>query len=207
MSANRPATLVVFVLALLASGFAQVNEISATVGRTFVSSQTIKGAAFFNPNVHFGAEETIGLNYSRLLKNFHGVGLRAELPFAYVIDMDLNAGTNVVPENYRAFYLTPALRANFFQSSAVSPWLSFGGGYARYKSAGHTVFGGPNPGNTISNSGVLQFGAGLDVWPWQRWGFRLEARDYNSGMPKLNVNVGRTRQNNYYVGGGVIRRF
>jgi len=206
MLPNRLAGLTAFILVFVASGLAQVNELSATFGRTFVSSQDIPGATFFNPHVHFGNEETIGLNYARLLKSYAGMGFRVEVPFAFVIDMDLNSGTNI-PENYKAFYLAPSFRANFFHASAVQPWLSFGGGFGHYKPAGHGLYSGVPFSGSSTTSGVLQFGAGLDVWPWQRWGFRLEARDFNSGMPDLGVKVGRTRQNNYYVGAGVIRRF
>jgi hypothetical protein len=53
----------------------------------------------------------------------------------------------------------------------------------------------------------VQFGAGLDVWFWPRWGFRFEARDFYSGMPALNVDTGRSRMHNYYVGAGVAHRF
>jgi hypothetical protein len=54
---------------------------------------------------------------------------------------------------------------------------------------------------------VVQFGAGLDVWVWHSWGARLEARDFYSGAPALNVDTGRSRQHNYYVGLGVVHRF
>jgi hypothetical protein len=204
MSANRLAALLVGVVLVASSGFAQVNELSATFGRTFVSTQTILNS---NLRVHFGAEETVGLNYSRLLKT-HGIfGLSVEVPFAAVIDMDLNVTRNLIPENYKAFYIAPSARLNLFPDQGVSPWVSFGGGYAHYKMAGHLIFGGPNPGPTSTNTGVLQFGTGLDVWPWHRWGLRLEARDFWTGAPDLNVNTGRSRQHNYYVGGGVIYRF
>ncbi len=204
MSANRLAALLVGVVLVASSGFAQVNELSATFGRTFVSTQTILNS---NLRVHFGAEETVGLNYSRLLKT-HGIfGLSVEVPFAAVIDMDLNVTRNLIPENYKAFYIAPSARLNLFPDQGVSPWVSFGGGYAHYKMAGHLIFGGPNPGPTSTNTGVLQFGTGLDVWPWHSWGLRLEARDFWTGAPDLNVNTGRSRQHNYYVGGGVIYRF
>lgn len=213
MSANRLAAVVVSSVVLVSCAFAQgrisdsVNELSATFGRTFVSTQTIQNATFFNHNVHFGDEETIGLNYSRLLKT-HGIfALSGEVPLAFVIDMDLNTGRNLIPEYYRAFFIAPSARLNFFNDQGVSPWVSFGGGYGRFKTAGHLLFGGPNPGPTGTNTGVLQFGAGLDVWPWHRWGLRLEARDFWSGVPDLNVDTGRSRQHNYYVGGGVIYRF
>ena len=63
------------------------------------------------------------------------------------------------------------------------------------------------PGPTGTNTGVVQFGAGLDVWFWQTWGGRFEARDFYSGTPALNVDTGRSRQHNYYVGVGVVHRF
>jgi hypothetical protein len=68
------------------------------------------------------------------------------------------------------------------------------------------LYGGPNPGSS-TNTGVLQFGVGLDVWIWSRWGARMEARDFYSGIPDYNVDTGRSRQHNYYVGVGVIHRF
>jgi hypothetical protein len=41
MSAKRLAVLVVPVLVLVSSALAQVNEVSITAGRTFVSTQTV----------------------------------------------------------------------------------------------------------------------------------------------------------------------
>jgi hypothetical protein len=214
MSANRLAVVVVSAVILVSCAFAQdnkvydsTNEVSATFGRTFVSTQDILNANFFNHTLNFGAEETLGLNYSRLLKT-HGIfTLSGEVPLAVAFDVDLNTGANLIPEYYRAFFVAPSARLNFFNAEGVSPWVSFGGGYAHFKMAGHLLYGGPNPGPTSTNTGVLQFGTGLDVFPWHRWGLRLEARDFWSGAPALNVDTGRSRQHNYYVGGGVIYRF
>lgn len=52
MSAKRLAVLVVPVLVLVSSALAQVNEVSITAGRTFVSTQTVPTAGL---PVHFGA--------------------------------------------------------------------------------------------------------------------------------------------------------
>jgi hypothetical protein len=82
-----------------------------------------------------------------------------------------------------------------------------GGGYGRFREAPLLNFYNANPGPTGTNTGVVQFGAGLDVWVWHRFGFRAEARDFYSGTPALNVDTGRSRQHNYYVGGGVAYRF
>jgi hypothetical protein len=216
MSPNRLAVLAVSVLVLVGNGFAQdneiygatqKNEISGTVGRTFVSTQTIQGAQFFNPNVNFGKGLSFAVNYSHLFIQRGLFGLSLEVPLAVGPDTDLNSGTNLVPESYKTFFVTPSARLNLLPDAAVSPWVSAGGGYGLFKESGHAVFFGPNTGPTRTNTGVVQFGVGLDVWPWHKWGLRLEARDFYSGVPDLNVNTGRSRQHNYYVGGGFIRRF
>jgi Outer membrane protein beta-barrel domain len=207
MSPKRSAALIVFLVVVVSSAFAQQNELSGTLGRVFVSSQRIQGANFPNPNVHFGNGLTVGGDYSRLFRTYGIFGISAEVPFAYGFDMDLNTGQNLIPESYKSFFVTPAVRVNFFQGQGVSPWISAGGGYGYFKQSSNLVFGGPNPGKTSTNTGIFQIGAGLDVWPWQKWGIRLEARDYYSGVPDLNVTTVRSRQHNVYVGGGVIRRF
>ena len=35
-----------------------------------------------------------------------------------------------------------------------------------------TLYENLNPGPTGTNTGVVQFGAGLDVWLWHTWGGR-----------------------------------
>src|SRR3974390_1907807 len=202
MSSNRLALLVGAIGFLAAPGFAQKNEFSATFGRTFVSTQTIVNSTAPDPTIHFGADETIGLNYSRWLKRWGGFGLSGEVPIAFVIDQAIHTFQTVAPENYKALFIAPGARMNFFAGDSVSPWVSAGGGYGRFKEAGHLVFFGPNPGNTGTNTGVFQIGSGLDIFPWERWGIRFEFRDFYSGLPQLNVDTGRSRQHNYYVGGG-----
>jgi opacity protein-like surface antigen len=215
MSAKRLAILVVSVAVLISSAFAQIyersveqnNELSVTAGRTFVSTQTIQNSTAFNPHIHFGNEESVDFNYSRLLKSKDLFALYGELPVAIYPRMDLNTERNVIPKDIGALFITPSARLNFFPGQGISPWLSAGGGYGRFREAPRLNFFGANPGPTGTNTGVIQFGAGLDVWPWRRWGARVEVRDFYSGVPALNVSTGRSRQHNYYVGVGVIRRF
>jgi hypothetical protein len=208
MSAKRVALLVVSVALLVSSAFTQVNELSVTVGRTFVSTQTIlNDSGSVNPNIHFGSEESVDFNYSRLLKSWSIFGLYGEVPVAVYPRMDLNTGSNVIPKDIGALFIAPSARLNFFSGQKLTPWVSVGGGYAHFREASKLNFFGNNPGPTGTNTGVVQFGTGFDVWPWERWGVRMEARDFYSGVPDLNVSTGRSRQHNYYVGIGVIHRF
>ena len=195
---------------LASSAWAQFNnEVSVTAGRTFVSTQTIQNPPPTDsyPNIHFGNEETIAFNYSRLLKTMNIFGFQAELPVAIYPRMDLNTYENAIPADIGALFITPSLRVNIFSRDSVSPWVSVGGGYGRFRYAPRDNFYGPNLGPTGSNTGVVQFGAGLDVWIWRHWGLRGEARDFYSGEPMLNVDTGRSRMHNYYVGAGFVCRF
>ena len=203
MSAKRLAALVVPTLFFVTSVLAQVNEFSITAGRTFVSTQTVRSTGL---PVHFGNEETVEFNYGRRLKD-HGIfGLFAELPVAIYPRMDVNYRIGTTPKDIGALFVTPSVRLNIFSGDSVSPWVSAGGGYGRFREAPVTLYENPNPSGG-SNTGVVQFGAGLDVWVWHGWGARFEARDFYSGTPALNVDTGRSRQHNYYVGLGVVHRF
>ena len=213
MSGKRLGLLVVPVLVLVSclapSAGAQINELSLTAGRTFVSTQTITDPIPNNPNptIHFGNEESIAVNYGRLIKQKKIFGIYAKLPVAMYFRMDLNTYENQIPADIGALFLTPSVRVNAFAGDSVTPWLSFGGGYGRFREAPRLLFGGTNPGPTSSNTGVIQFGGGLDVWFWHTWGARVEARDFYSGNPDLNVTTSNSRQHNYYVGVGVVHRF
>jgi len=208
MSVKRLLGVVLPLAFMVSSAWAQVNEVSVTVGRSFVSSQTILNSGLsFNPSVHFGNEESVAFNYARLIKSWKIFGFNAELPVAIYPRMDLNTQFNGIPKDIGALFLTPSIRMNIFSGDSVTPWLSAGGGYGRFREAPVLNYYGKNPGPTSSNTGVVQFGAGLDVWIWHSWGLRTEARDFYSGVPALNVDTGRSRQHNYYVGIGVAHRF
>ena len=204
MLAKRLAVLVVPVLFFVSSAGAQVNELSITAGRTFVSTQTVPSTSL---PVHFGNEESVEFNYGRLLMTRRVFGFFAEVPVAIYPRMDVNFHFGALtPKDIGALFVTPSLRVNIFFGESVTPWVSAGGGYGRFRVAPVTLYETPNPGSG-TNTGVIQFGAGLDVWVWHRWGARVEARDFYSGAPDLNVDTGRSRQHNYYVGVGVVHRF
>ena len=202
MSAKSFAVLIVLA-GFAATGRAQVNDVSVTVGRTFISTQTVQGT---NLPLHFGSEETVAFNYGRFLMRRHIFGLTAELPVAIVPVTDLTYHLGGVPTDIGSLFITPSARVNIFAGEDVSPWVSIGGGYGHFRTSEHLLYGGTNPASP-TNTGVLQFGVGMDVWIFPKWGARLEARDFYSGIPDYDVDTGRSRQHNYYVGVGVIHRF
>ena len=203
-------TLAVFLAAcaIVPSAMAQRNELTGILGRTFVSDQGIQGAPAYDSQLRFGKGITFGVNYARELIVYPIWSLSAEVPFVVNVDQDLHAALPIrVPEGYKAFFATPAVRVNIFPTTAVSPWVSFGGGFAHFSPSSDLLFGGKNPNATGTTTGALQAGVGLDVRVYKEFRLRGEARDFWTGMPELNVTTGKDHQHNYLVGVGVVWRF
>ena len=187
---------------------AQKNELTGVVGRTFVSDQGIIGSTSFDTKVHFGKGTTFEINYARRVLGSDLFSLAFEVPFVVNPDQDLHAAPPTpVPEQYHSFIVTPSARLNVFPNVGFSPWASCGGGFAHFGESSTTVFGLKNIGSTGTNSGVLQVGAGFDVKLVKSLRLRFQVRDFWSGVPQLNVDTGKNRQHNIFVGGGVVYHF
>jgi len=195
------------VMTLVAHAAAQKNEVAGLVGRTFISNQGIKGATFLNNEVRFGNGWTFEVNYAHRVLGAGFASVFLELPAVVNVNEKLNTGLNLIPENFKSYFVTPAARLNVLSDTAISPWVSLGGGYGHFSESSTLVFGGPNPGKTGTSTGILQAGVGLDVRTFDRFSVRGEARDFWSGVPQLNVDTGKSRQHNIFVAVGVVWHF
>ncbi|MGA7765402.1 MAG: outer membrane beta-barrel protein [Candidatus Sulfotelmatobacter sp.] len=193
--------IVLAVCAFAAQAAAQKNELSGTLGRTFISNQGILGAPSYDSVLRSGNGTTFEVNYARRVMDGPFWSLALEVPFVVNPDEDLHTYSNPFL-GYRSYFVTPAARLNLFPEQAVSPWVSFGGGFGDF--SGKSGINSNSSGNT---TGVLQAGLGLDVKIIGRLRLRGEARDFWSGVPDLNVNTGKSRQHNILVAGGIVWRF
>jgi len=182
---------------------AQQNELSGLLGRTFISDQGIIGGTFFDNNVHFGNGLTFEANYARRVLGAGIASISVEVPFVFNWDQELRSDAVEIPKSLKMYFLTPSARLNIFSESAVSPWVSFGGGFGHF-SGGSTLSGVPTDSTT---TGALQAGVGLDVRVFHSFSVRGEARDFWSGVPQLNVDTGKSHQHNYFVAAGIVWRF
>ena len=198
---------VLAVFTFAAQAAAQRNELTGIIGRTFIANQGILGAPSYDPYLRFGKGLTFEINYTRRLMGAPFWSLGVEVPFLDDPDERMNAAQNLIPGKYSSIFITPAARFNLFPEQGVSPWVSFGGGFGHFGESSTLEFGGPNPGKTGTTAGVLQAGIGLDVKIIGRFSLRGEARDFWSGVPNLNVDTGKSRQHNIFVGGGVVFHF
>jgi len=199
------------VMMLVASAMAQdeKNELGGNLGRTFISNQGIKNASV--PSViAFGKGLTFDVDYTRRFLVTPLYALSGEVVFAYNPDEDLNAGSfgnAIVPPNMKELFITPAARVNLFPTTAVSPWVSVGAGFGHFSQASSLIYGGSNPGKSTT-SGVLELGLGLDVKLSKRVYIRGQVRDFWSGEPDFPLaDTGKSRQHNFFVGGGAYWRF
>ncbi len=204
------ALFVATVLAASAVAQDEKNEVGGILGRTFVSDQGITGANYFDPIIHSGKGLGIEGEYARRFLVTPIYALSGEVLLLYRPDEDLNAGaygSAVVPTDYKSLFLTPAARVNLFPTTAVSPWVSFGVGFGHFSQGNNLVYGGTNPGKSTTGA-VIEGGFGLDVKVWRNMSMRGEVRDFWSGEPDYPLApTGKTRQHNFFVGGGVFWRF
>ena len=161
------------------------------------------GGTFFDNNVHFGNGLTFEANYARRVLGAGIASISVEVPFVFNWDEELRSDAVEIPKSLKMYFLTPSARLNIFSESAVSPWVSFGGGFGHF-SGGSTLSGVPTDSTT---TGALQAGVGLDVRVFHSFSVRGEARDFWSGVPQLNVDTGKSRQHNYFVAAGIVWRF
>jgi|SRR5579872_286014 len=213
MSGKRLSLALLFLgIAFSAAAVAQdeKNEVGGSLGRTFISDQGIKGANFFDPIIHTGKGLTFEVEYARRLYVAPVFAVAGEVVFVDNHDVDVNAGQyghSVVPSDYREMFITPAARVNLFPTTAVSPWVSLGGGFGHISQGNQLIYGGVNPGKSTT-SAVIQGGFGLDLKVWRRLSVRAEVRDFWSGEPDFPLApTGKSRQHNFFVGGGAFWRF
>jgi hypothetical protein len=194
----------------VAQAAAQKNELSGLIGRTFNPDQSIAGAPALDPDLRFSNGLSFEIDYARQVvamgRGF--LALSLDVPFVVNPDQDLHAALpNRIPNKYASYFVTPSARLSAFPDQAVVPWVSFGGGFGHFAPSSDLLFGGTNPSQGGTTTGVVQGGVGLDVKIFHGFSLRGEGRDFWSGVPQLGVNTGRSRQHNIFAGGGVVWHF
>jgi len=201
------AVLVSLVCLLASAGAQERNELTGLIGRTFISDHASVDTATPGALLTSKAGLSFEANYGRHLKDFGLFALTGEIPFVVNVGENVHYNLNLVPKDYKSFFVTPSLRANLFPGSGISPWVSVGGGLGYFKENSTLEFGGPNPGETGTTTGIFQAGFGLDVKLFSRFSVRGEVRDFFTSVPQLNVDIGKGHQHNFFVGAGVVYNF
>lgn len=193
--------VVSFLTGLCLNGFAQKNEVA------------LIGGAKITPTVGSGSSETtfattfaFEANYAAQLAHVPAVALHLEIPALFTPSTDITTSNLTTLKSYSSFFITPALRLKLVPGSPISPWVSAGGGIAHFN-PGSTTQGGTTINTQSVTKSAVQAGVGADIHPpLLPLAFRVEVRDFYTGVPDLNT-VGIKVRHNLMVGGGIVLRF
>lgn len=195
------------VVALSSFSYAQKNELGLLLGATVLPDQTITVGSFTNNNLKFSKGLTYQATYARQIVDAKIAGLYFEVPFMATPNADIRSGNPNPPTALASLFVTPGVRLKLLPGAGISPWASVGGGWARFDEGSTLQSGSPNPGSKGTNTGVLQYGGGVDVRVFRLISLRGEVRDFYSGRPQLNVLTANDRQHNIVVSGGFVVHF
>jgi hypothetical protein len=184
------------------------NEIGLVIGATVTPGRNF--ASGITPCASFDSSLALGAEYDHCVLSGHNATLYGGLDFlASPLDVKVsNPPTDTIGQ-YAYVFLTPHIRVKFNPEGAVSPWLLFGGGYARFLEKKPTAVPSFVPG---TNTGTFVFGGGVDTRTVVHVfripiGFRTEVRDFYSGSPNYNRPVRGSLQNNVVFTGGLLIKF
>jgi len=195
------------------------NEVGLIIGGTVTPSQTLasgtgligpSGTVLSSRNLAFNPSLSLGTEYDRRFLTTRRFAIYGGVDFlASPMDVKLSQQFQNVIGQYAYIFLTPHLRVKFKPSGAFSPWLSFGGGYARFLEKAPPATQSFRPG---TNTGTLMFGGGVDTRAVLHVfkipiAFRVEVRDFYSGLPNYNLKVTGNLQNNLAFTGGLLIKF
>jgi hypothetical protein len=178
-------TLVLLLGCIRAQG--QAHELGVTVGGDFVNS------GGFSVDPQFAGQ----VSYAHRLLHVPLVGLYGELPVA-VASKNVVRFTSVPTSTsgFSSVFFTPSLKLKI-TAIGTQPYFVVGGGL------GH--FGSSQTGGS-TNTGTVDYGAGVDFTALPHLGLRAEARDYYSGSARFGL-AGGDRQHNVFVTGGIVLKF
>lgn len=204
----------ILIMILCASSFALAQKVDAAfvVGGSFVSDTK---ETFLTPSTtlsntvktdhHLFLEGALGV---RLL-NAHVASLSLEVPVAGITSQKITLAStpSAVIDHLSTVFITPGLRLKVLPVAPISPWVSFGGGWARYSL----------DSGIKTNKGAIQYGGGLDFKTGlPLLGFRAEVRDFVTGDPNfgiVSIATGSSsvqsglHHHNILAGGGIVLRF
>jgi hypothetical protein len=185
------------------------NEFGFTIGGELIPDNATQSSASVPINI--GSSVAFQLHYAHRLLAAERASLFFEVPASAAPSHTLTSTNLATPVSLATFFVTPSFRVSFRPTSRVSPWLSFGGGYALYEGSEALGNAAVNP-NRFTSTGALQWGAGADI----RTGLKIlfpislrgEIRDfYTLDTLDFNAPVTNNSQHNVVAGGGFFWRF
>ncbi len=181
-----------FLLLFAVSAVAQSNEIALTIGAYAPRHVNTRSATVF----------AIEGNVAHRIVHLPKASLYLEVPIAAGLSSSVSAltilgGQSFSTRNYSVLFIAPGARLKLLPGSRLSPYFAIGGGLAHFRRSG---------GESSTNTGVLDFGGGIDFKLNRFLALRGEVRDFYSGPPQLITGL-LAREHQILATGGIVVRF
>lgn len=181
------------------------NEVGLLLGGLSTGSRDIRLPTLSQADISTGI--TYQASYGRRIVDGKVAALFGEVLFAATPLQDVRSTNTTIPRDYASLFLTPGLKIKFVPGWRVSPYVAAGGGYARFRESDFRTNNQPNTGKIGTNTGVFNYGGGVDIRLFRYLGLRGEIRDFVSGNPSFNAPFLSNRQHNVLTSGGIVIHF
>lgn len=198
---------VLFFLATVSLSWAQDtrNEVGLLLGALSTGSRDIQLPTLSRANIDAGL--TYQANYARRLVQAKLASLHVEVLFAATPLQKVRSSNTLLPRDYASLFLTPGLKVKFLPGGRFSPYVAAGGGYARFRESDFRTNNQANSGRIGTNTGVFNYGGGVDIRVFRYLSLRGEVRDFVTGNPNFNAPFLTNRQHNVLTSGGIVLHF
>lgn len=196
-----------FLLATASLSLAQdtKNEVGLLLGALSTGSRDIQLPTPSRAEIDAGI--TYQISYGRRFVNAKVAALYGEVLFAATPLQEVRSTNTTIPRDYASLFFTPGLKLKFVPGWRVSPYIAAGGGFARFRESDFRTNNQPNTGQIGTNTGVFNYGGGVDIRLFRYLGLRGEIRDFVSGNPSFNAPFLSNRQHNVLTSGGIVIYF
>jgi hypothetical protein len=184
---------------LSTAGSAQSNDLAVTFGAAISPASegipTCEAILICPPSGTLSIDSgfTVGGSFTHRLANFHVASLGLELPLFAAPSR--SAPAVQFRQDFSSLFFTPSLQVRFLPGAGISPFVSGGAGVGYFS------------GTSGKATWATQIGGGLDFKTGlPHLGFRVEARDFISGVPKIDALSLFTSGHLQHVvaGGGIV---
>ena len=166
---------------------------------------SVGGGAYFPVNLS-GVDNAVAIEgtFSRRLGSVPLAALYVDVPVVGILSTKVRTFGLTSSASYSSLFVAPGVKLKIAPGFRVSPWLAVGGGLAHFSNNSSLA---NFTGESSRNTGVIDFGGGLD---WKLAPFisvRAEARDFYSGGIGLSLTSLNERQHNLVTTLGLALRF
>lgn len=191
--------LLVLGFSILAS--AQGSDLALVAGAKITPSAS-SPVGSTTVNTALGVEGSLAVQ----IKALPFAALQVEVPIMVTPNATVKSPDFLASKSYNSVYITPGVRLKLRPIAPVNPWVAVGGGVVRFGPSKVSEAGGVSSASGTVK-GAIDFGGGVDFKaPHIPVTLRVEAREYFSGAPNLNI-PSLSLHNNVFAGAGLVVRF